>query len=103
MSGADSKLPLPPLEELDDAAVAPHEGTFMVSVVVETVPPKAKARPTQVMVLPMVIPELSISIPANVELAPSVVAAVGVQKTLQADAPPASVTTELAAVVKAPS
>jgi len=74
----------------------------MVSVVVETVPPKAKALPVHVAVLPMVIPEASMSVPAKVVLAPSVVAAVGVQNTSQADAPPASVTTEFAFVLSAP-
>jgi len=100
MSGAGSE---PPLEELDDVDVPPHDGTLMVSVVVETVPPNAKALPVQVMVLPMVIPEASMSVPANVELAPSVVAAVGVQKTSQADAPSLKTTLVLASVVSAPS
>ena len=79
-----------------------HAGTVMVSVVVETVPPKAKALPVQVIVLPMVMPEASILVPTNVELAPSVVAAVGVQNTSQAPAPPANVILELATEVSAP-
>ena len=41
-------------------------------------------------------------VPLKVELAPSVAAAVGVQKTSQADAPPVNVTAELATVVSAP-
>lgn len=74
----------------------------MVSVVVETVPPNASALPVHVTVLPMVIPEASMSVPANVVFAPSVVAAFGDQNTSHADAPPASVTAELATVVSAP-
>ena len=74
----------------------------MVSVVVETVPPKAKALPVQLMVLPIVIPEASIMVPAKVEFAPSVVAADGVQKISQVDAPPATLTTELETEVRAP-
>jgi hypothetical protein len=112
ISGAGSEPPLPPFEELDVveldvvdsvvSSVAPQDGTLMVSVVVEIVPPNAKARPVHVMVLPIVIPASSMSVPANVELAPSVVAPVGVQKTSHAEAPPANVTTELATVVSAP-
>jgi hypothetical protein len=75
----------------------------MISVSVDTVPPNDKARPVHVTVLPIVIPASSMSVPANVEFAPSVVAPVGVQKTSHADAPPANVTTELATVVSAPS
>lgn len=79
-----------------------HVGTVMVSTSVETVPPNAKALPVHITVLPMVIPAASMSVPMNVEFAPSVVAAVGVQNTSQADALPANVTTELATVVSAP-
>lgn len=79
-----------------------HTGTVIVSVVVETVPPNAKALPVQVMVLPIVIPEASRLIPINVELAPRVVAAVGVQNTLQDDAPLDKVTFEFATEVSAP-
>ncbi len=81
---------------------AEHNGTVIVSVSVVTVPPKAKALPVNKVVLPMVIPEASIIVPLNVELAPRVVAAVGVQNTSQDDAPPGNVTTELATVVSAP-
>lgn len=52
--------------------------------------------------LPIVIPESSMSVPAKVVFAPNVVAAVGVQNTSHSDAPPASVTVELATVVSAP-
>jgi hypothetical protein len=82
--------------------VAAHVPTVMVSLDVETVPPNARACPVHVMTLPMVIPDASMSVPMKVEFAPSVVAAVGVQNTLQADAPPASLTAELATVVRAP-
>lgn len=78
-------------------------GAEIVSLSVETVPPNAKARPVQVTLLSMVIPEAAMSVPAKVESAPSVVAAVGVHQTSQAEAPLASVTTELAEVVSAPS
>jgi hypothetical protein len=76
---------------------------LIVSVVVVTVPPKASARPVQFTVLPIVIPAGLISVPWNVELAPSVVAAVGVHQISQDEAPPAKTTTELADVVNAPS
>ena len=81
---------------------AVHAGTLIVSLALETVPPNAKACPAQVTVLPIVMPAASISVPANVELAPKVVAPVGVQKTSQTDALPARLTTELAPVVSAP-
>jgi uncharacterized membrane protein len=74
----------------------------MVSAFVVTAPPKTNACPIQFTVLPTVMPEASMSVPMNVVLAPSVVAAVGAQKTLQADAPSISETTELATVVRAP-
>ena len=80
---------------------AVHVATLMMSVVVDTVPPNASACPVHVTVLPIVMPEPSMSVPTNVELAPSVVAAVGVQKTSQADAPRAR-TAELDTVVRAP-
>jgi hypothetical protein len=73
----------------------------MVSVLVVTVPPNANALPIHDEELPTVIPEASMLVPTNVELAPSVVAAVGVQNTSQADAP-AKVTAELATEVSAP-
>lgn len=90
-----------PGEELDEVAGVQLVDDI-VSVVVETVPPKAKALPVHVSVLPIVIPEASMSVPTKVVFAPSVVAAVGVQKTSQADAPPAKVTTEFASVLSAP-
>lgn len=79
-----------------------HDGTVIVSVSVVTVPPKARALPVNNAVLPIVIPEGSIMVPLIVELAPRVVAEVGVQKTSQDDDPPDNVTTELATVVSAP-
>ena len=82
--------------------VAAHVPTVMVSLTVETVPPNARACPVQVMVSPIVIPDASMSVPTKVEFAPSVVAAMGVQNTLQADAPLAVLTAELATVVRAP-
>ncbi len=78
-------------------------GTVMVSEVVETVPPNARALPVQVTVLPTVTPEASMSVPAKVDVAPRVVAAAGVQYRSQAEAPLANVTEELATVVRAPS
>jgi len=88
------------VDGVEDAA---HAGTvLMVSVSVETVPPNANALSVHVTVLPMVIPEASMSVPRNVVFAPSVVAASGVQNASQGDAPPATVTAELATVVSAP-
>jgi hypothetical protein len=85
-----------------DVVGVEHVGAVMVSVVVETVPPNAKALPDQVIVLPMVIPEASMSVPRNVEFAPSVVAAIGVHQISHADAPLANRTAELATEVSAP-
>ncbi len=82
--------------------VAAHVPTVMVSRTVETVPPNARACPIHVMVSPIVIPDASMSVPTNVELAPSVVAAMGAQNTLQGDALPDVLTEELATVVRAP-
>jgi hypothetical protein len=95
------------LEVANDVAVGEglavwHVGCVMVSVSVDTVPPKAKARPIQVMLLPILIPESSMFVPANVELAARVVASPGVQKTLHSEAPFERETLELATVVKAP-
>lgn len=84
------------------AVGAGQVGVVMVSVVVETVPPNARALPVQETVLPMVMPASSILVPANVVFAPSVVAAPGVQNTSQADAPPDKVTLEFAVVSRAP-
>jgi hypothetical protein len=52
--------------------------------------------------LPAVIPATSISVPIKVEFAQRVVAALGAQKTLQAEAPPMRVTVEFATVLNAP-
>jgi len=49
-----------------------------------------------------VIPASSISVPINLEFAPSVVAPLGVHQTLQGDAPFDSVTIEFAVVERAP-
>lgn len=84
------------------AVGATHVDTVIASEVVETVPPKAKALPDHVTVLPIVIPAASMIVPMNVELAPSVVAAVGAQKTSQDDAPLVSVMPEFATDVSAP-
>jgi len=86
----------------EGVAAAHPPGLVIVSVAVETVEANAKALPVHVIVLPIVIPELSMSVPMNVEFAPSVVAAVGVQNISHAVAPPANLTAELATVVKAP-
>src|SRR5258708_491419 len=72
---------------------SPQLGLVIVTVSVVTVPPNAKARPVQEVPLPTVIPAGSMSVPLKVLLAPKVVAAVGVQNTLQAEAPPESATT----------
>jgi hypothetical protein len=74
----------------------------IVSVVVETVPPKLKVCPIQITFPPILIPEASISVPTKVELAPRVEAAVGVHHTSQADAPFESTTTDPADEFKAP-
>jgi hypothetical protein len=99
------ELPDVPPEEPDELP-PPEEplqlGTEIVSTAVETVPPKARALPVQVIVLPIVIPDASMSVPAKVEVAPRVVAAVGVQNRLQAEAPLDRVTEELATEVSAP-
>lgn len=76
-------------------------GTVMVSVSAVTVPRNAKALPVHVMLVSIVMPALSITVPINVELVPSVVA-VGVQNIYQTDAPLLNVTCELADVVSAP-
>jgi hypothetical protein len=82
--------------------VVEHVGTVMVSVrTVVTVPANASALPVQFTLVPSEMPESSIFVPINVELSPRVVAAVGVQKTLHADAPE-SETTEFDTEVSAP-
>jgi len=84
------------------AAGSAHGGTVIVSPVVETVPPNAKALPPHVIVLPIVIPEGSMTVPMKVEFAPSVVAPPGVHQTSHSDAPLLNATIELADVVSAP-
>ena len=55
-----------------------HSGTVIVSASVLIVPPKAKALPSiQLTLLPIVIPESSITVPAKTVFAPMVVAAAG--------------------------
>ena len=79
-----------------------HIVVVIVSVSVETVPPKARAFPFHVTVLPIVIPEASISVPRKVELAPSVVAAPGAHQTVHALAPFEGITIEPDEVFKVP-
>lgn len=81
---------------------AVHVGTVMVFVSVVTVPPNAKDLPVQVVFAPTVTPALLMTVPANVVLAASVVAALGVKNTSLAHAPPPNVTTAFATVVSAP-
>src|ERR1035437_6750347 len=80
----------------------PQAGTAMVSVSKVTTPPKANALPVHEVVVPAVIPASSMTVPMNVVLAPSVVAAPGVQNTSQSSAPPVNTTCELSVVVRAP-
>lgn len=83
--------------------VHPHVGAVITSpVTVVTVPPKASALPFHATLPPTVIPAASITVPINVELAPRVVAPVGVQNTSQLD-DPLNVTEELATVSSAQS
>jgi hypothetical protein len=85
------------------AGLTQHMGAVIVTpTAVVTVPPNARALPFQVALLPTVISAASITVPANAESAPSVVAPVGVQNTLQLDAP-LSVTDELTTVSSAQS
>lgn len=69
---------------------------------VVTVVAKLNALPCHTTLSPTVIPASLITVPINIEFAPSVVAEVGVQKTSQADAHQDSETTELATVLNAP-
>jgi len=62
-------------------------GTVMVSVSVVMVPLKANALPDQVVFAPTVIPASPMTVPKKVVFAASVVAALGVQNTSQAEAP----------------
>jgi hypothetical protein len=91
--------------DVDEGVVvgAGQVGTLIVFASVVTVPPYARARPVQIAFSPIVMPAALMSVPINVESAPSVVASVGVHQTSQADAPPANSTVELAEVVSAPS
>lgn len=81
----DVKDELDTLLETEDNAA--QLTTVMRSESVVTVPPNANARPVQVTLAPTVIPAASMTVPTKVVLAARVVAWVGVQKTLQADAP----------------
>lgn len=89
-------VPVPAPEPL------PLAELFNVSLFVVMLPPKARARPVHVALLLTVMPDASMSVPTKVEFAPRVVAAPGVHQMSLANAPPASATTELADVVKAP-
>lgn len=72
----------------------------LVSVVI--VPPNERPNPNRVVFAPTVIPASSMTVPIKVVFAPKVVAAVGVQKTLHADAPLVTVTVAPAVVSRAP-
>lgn len=72
---------------LETEDTAPQVVTLIMSESVVTVPPNANARPVQVTLAPTVIPALSMIVPTKIVFAASVVAWVGVQKILQADAP----------------
>lgn len=74
----------------------------IVAVSVVTVPPNASAIPYHEVLAPTVIPAASMIVPANIVLAARVVACIGVQKILHAEAP-FSVTIAPAVEVKAPS
>src|SRR5579864_6819217 len=78
-----------------------YDGTVMISALVETVPPNARTLPVIITLSPIVTPDASSMIPANLVFAPSVVAPVGTQDMFDACAP-FSVTTEFATVVSAP-
>src|SRR6185437_11015862 len=78
-----------------------YDGTVMVSVLVETVPPNAKTLPVRSTLLLIVTPAASSMIPANCVFAPSVVAPVGTHDTVEACAP-SRLTIEFATVVSAP-
>jgi hypothetical protein len=82
--------------------VSEHAGTLIVSMSLVMVQPKAKALQFRIVFEPKVIPAASIIVQARVELAPIVVAQIGVQNTSQGEAPQVSVTVELATVVRAP-
>jgi hypothetical protein len=69
---------------------------------VDTVVAKSSALPVMFVLAPIVIPELSISVPTKTSCAASVVAAPGVQNTPEACAPPDNTTLVLAAWFSAP-
>src|SRR3989344_3260458 len=80
-------VPTPPLEILDTVI----EGTVGA----------AHTPGSEIAPAPMDIPAFPMTVPMKVELAPSVVAAVGAQNTLPAQAPPLRETIESAAVLSA--
>lgn len=80
------------VEDTDTLLWADEVGTAVaqstrVTVSVVTVPPNASARPDHVTFAPTVMPAFAITVPTIVVFAASVVACVGVQNTLHADAP----------------
>ena len=82
--------------------ISVYTGAVILTVSVVIVPLNPKALHVHTILAPKVIPASSITVPINVEVAPSVVAPTGVQKTSHADAPPVNVTCELAVVLSAP-
>lgn len=99
-------MAVPPLTCLIICNVAKGD-THIGAVIVTALPvvivpaPSERALPVHTVLAPIVIAlALSMIVPTNVVVAPSVVAAVGVQKTSQADAP-ISVILELSVVVSA--
>jgi hypothetical protein len=97
---------LPSEDPPDVVTGAEHVGTIIWSVSPVVIVPLSSdiALPVHVVLSPTVMALLlSMSVPMNVVLAASVVAAVAVQKTLQADAPLDNVITEPASEVRAPS
>src|SRR6476660_3290188 len=89
-------------ELFEIASAIAYDGTMIVSADVETVPPNAKTLPVILTLLLIVTPDASSIVPANLLFAPSVVAPVGTQDTMEACAPLRR-TAELATVVSAPS
>ncbi len=74
------------LVAIDDAGTKALQSA-MVTVSVVTVPPNASARPDHMVFAPTVMPASLMTVPTNLVFAASVVAWVGVQNTLHADAP----------------
>jgi hypothetical protein len=66
------------------------------------VPPNTRALPLKAAKCPNVIPAASKIFPTNAALAPNVVAATGAQNTLEAQAPFAKFTLELAPIPSGP-